>query len=72
MSWERGHPTAVTPGAHDNLSAAGLDDLPQQGVSRQMRKVKIMPAHPACLSAMRQKSKSCTVLSESPWPRVSC
>ena len=31
-SWERGHPTAATPGAHDSLSVARLDDLPQQGV----------------------------------------
>lgn len=70
-SWERGHPTAATPGAHDSLSVARLDDLPQQGVLRQMRKVKIMPAHPACLSATRQKSKPCTVFSESPWQGIS-
>lgn len=57
---------------HGSLSVAGLDDLPQQGVLRQMRKVKIMPAHAACLSAARQKSKPRTVCSQSPWQRVSC
>lgn len=56
----------------DSLSVARLDDLPQQGVLRQMRKVKLMPAHAACLSGMRQKPKPRTVCSESPWQRIPC
>jgi len=70
VSWGTGHPAAATLGAPDSLGVAWPDDLPQQGVLRQVR--KITPAHAAWLSATRQKPKSCTVFSEPPWQWRSC
>lgn len=69
MSGKRAPPTAAAPRAHGRLCVPRLD-LPEQGALRQKSKVKIMPVHPACLSAWIQKCISCTVFSESPWQRI--